>query len=74
MRALTESEIERLAQRKGVRRLAVENFLGTLGSMNRSEAMGNLAIDQSSYGWNIKTYTAIKDGINLAGAEGKEDV
>ncbi len=66
MRELTGVEIERLAQRKGVRRLAVENFLGTLGGMNIREAMGNLLLDQRSYGWNMKTYAAIRSGIELA--------
>lgn len=31
MRLLTYDEIEKLAARKGVRRIAVENFRGTMG-------------------------------------------
>lgn len=66
MRALTESEIGVLAQRKGVRRLAVENFLGTMAGLDRHQAMWNLALDQRSYSWNMPTFVAIMDGIKLA--------
>ena len=67
MRALTSAEIESLASRPKVRRIAVENFLfslpldiGTLGCYR------NLANDALAYGWNQATIGAIRDGIRLA--------
>jgi hypothetical protein len=65
MRQLTGAEIEKLASRKGVKRMSVENFLATMGD----DAMGasmNAAQDARSYKWNPATVKAIRDGIQLA--------
>jgi hypothetical protein len=65
MRILTGVEIEKLASRKGVQRMSVENFLATMGD----DAMGasmNVAQDARSYKWNAATVKAIRDGILLA--------
>ena len=67
MRRLTEEEIECLASRPGVKRIAVENFHSTLylpagfrGNVENAEA------DAQSYGWNGVTFRAIMVGICLA--------
>jgi len=65
MRKLTTKEIEKLASREGVKRMAVENFLMSMGD-NPMEAYGNLSLDTGLYGWNSKTANAIRTGINLA--------
>ena len=65
MRSLTAEEIKRLASRKGVKRIAVENFLSTMGD-NAAIASYNLALDARMYKWNIQTIRAIEDGIKLA--------
>lgn len=65
MRSLTAEEIKRLASRKGVKRIAVENFLSTMGD-NAAIALYNLALDARLYKWNIQTIKAIEDGIKLA--------
>ena len=65
---LTSKTIAKLAARKGVRKNAVENFLGTLGfegSAGRSGALHNLYSDAKSYRWNCATISAIERGINL---------
>lgn len=65
MRKLEVKEIEKLASREGVRRIAVENFLFSMGN-NAMNVYANLAQDAGSYGWNAKTVNAIRAGINLA--------
>jgi len=65
MRQLTDREIAALAGRAKVRRIAVENFLGTMGE-DRMAAHGNLALDAGLYGWNAATVAAINKGIELA--------
>jgi len=70
MRELTDSEIEKLASRKGVRRIAVENFLATVTACKKREyAIGNLYMDASLYRWNVATVEAIRRGIELASKE-----
>lgn len=67
MRELTTSEIEKLARRKGVRRIAVENFLMTVtNNPNSSTAFSNLFLDAKLYKWNAATVKAIQKGIELA--------
>jgi hypothetical protein len=66
LRNLTYEEIEKLAGRKGVRRIAVENFLSSMGGQSKSDAYGNLGLDTMLYRWNAATVTAIQSGINLA--------
>ena len=65
MRRLTSEEIEKFASRKGVKKIAVENFLATMGS-NPMEAHMNMGADAKSYGWNAATQNAIRAGIELA--------
>ena len=62
---LTAEQITKLASGAGVRRIAVENFLGTLGSLTAYEAMQNLYLDAGLYKWNAATVAAIRKGIKL---------
>ena len=67
MRKLTAEEIEKLAMRKGVKKIAVENFLVTMtNNANERDAWMNLEMDARLYKWNVKTVRAIGDGIQLA--------
>ena len=66
---LSNQEIEKLASRKNVKRIAVENFLFSMAGLSRSEAYGNLQLDARSYKWNSATQKAIRDGINKAEAD-----
>jgi hypothetical protein len=67
MRELTAAQIEKLASRAGVRRVAVENFLGTLDPASGSSGnFRNLWSDQEVYRWNASTVRAIEKGIDLA--------
>lgn len=66
MRELEPEEIERLAARKSVRRIAVQNFLGTMSSLTAAQAYGNLSLDARLYHWNSATVRAISRGIELA--------
>ena len=65
MRQLTIPEINKLASRKNVRKIAVENFLMTMGD-NPLAASINMGYDADMYKWNSATVRAIKDGIVLA--------
>lgn len=65
MRELTGKEIEEFANRVGVKKIAVENFLMSMGT-DLTIAMGNLGIDVKQYGWNQDTVNAIVEGIWLA--------
>ena len=65
MRQLTIPEINKLASRKNVKKIAVENFLMTMGD-NAPEAIFNAVYDAESYNWNNATVQAIKAGISLA--------
>lgn len=66
-RELTADEIERLASRNNVKRIAVENFLGTVtANPNKDAAVGNAFADAKAYGWNRATLQAILTGIDLA--------
>ena len=60
---LTQERITELAHGVGVKTLAVENFLSTLGNMSRQEAMLNCEMDAQLYRWNHKTQAAIQAGI-----------
>ena len=62
---LTKEQIDKLASGKGVRRIAVENFLGSLGGSDRMGASMNLHADAKCYKWNAATVNAIRKGINL---------
>jgi hypothetical protein len=66
-RELTGAEIEAFASRPNVRRIAVENFLGSLGNeFSMGNAMMNLNQDATSYKWNGATMSAIRAGIKKA--------
>lgn len=68
MRELTIEEIEKLATRTGVKKMAVENFLMTVHhNLSIQAALGNLVLDAKLYHWNRATVEAIMDGIKLAG-------
>lgn len=47
---------------KGCKRIAVENFLMSVGK-SRVEALMNLEMDAASYRWNAATVNAIRKGI-----------
>ena len=67
---ITREQIETLASRNGVRRIAVENFLGTLGLEGSALAAKlNLRQDARDYKWNAATQSAIARGIDLFYAE-----
>lgn len=65
MRKLSTEEIEKFSSRDGVRKIAVENFLMSMGE-NPMVAFGNLSMDAGLYNWNSKTVNTIRSGINLA--------
>ena len=61
---LSNERIEELASNKGVKRIAVLNFLGTVGANECVEyAYLNLDMDMHMYSWNQLTVDAIKKGI-----------
>lgn len=67
LRNLASDEIAALASRKGVRKIAVENFLMTVHHNDDSQtAFANLEMDADLYKWNGPTRTAIAEGITLA--------
>jgi hypothetical protein len=51
--------------RKGVKVIAVQNFLGSMGG-NKSDNYGNAEMDTRLYGWNAPTRNAIYKGIGMA--------
>ncbi len=74
-RELTSAEIDALASRQGVRRIAVENFLGTLDlSIGAYGNRRNLYQDAAAYRWNAATQNAIARGIEKAFAAGGRQV
>jgi hypothetical protein len=67
MRELTIEEIKKLANRPNVKRIAVENFLMSMGT-DPEAAIKNLLLDAELYNWNRETILAlaIRDGIFIA--------
>jgi len=65
MRNLTLQEIELLISHPGRKRMAVENFLMSMGT-NNLIAKANLELDAKLYKWNSATIHAIRAGIKLA--------
>lgn len=65
---LSMDEIEKLASRAGVKRVAVENFLmGVSPSTGRiDDHLANLEMDARLYKWNAATVAAIRAGISKA--------
>jgi len=72
MRSLTINEIEELASRPGVRRVVVENFLGTMADYGEVAARANLKRDGKMYQWSPATVAAIEDGIRIATDENRK--
>lgn len=68
---LTNKRIAELAERRGARAQAVENFLGSLASMRERDARVNLEADARSYRWNAATVAAIRAGLKEAYAPAK---
>jgi hypothetical protein len=66
LKALSTDQIEKFAGRKGVKRTAVENFLGTIVGSRSTDARRNLQTDARVYKWNAPTVNAISAGISLA--------
>lgn len=62
---LTFAEIEQFSTRKGVKAIAVENFLSSCEG-ELSHALGNLRQDARVYRWNAATVKAIEAGLKLA--------
>ena len=61
---LSNERIEELASKKGVNRIAVLNFLGTVGANKYIEyAYMNLNMDSRLYKWHQSTIDAITEGI-----------
>lgn len=60
---LKDTDIEKLSARKGVRAIAVQNFLSSLDGTNLACALGNLSMDARLYKWNSATVGAIRAGI-----------
>ena len=65
-------EVEEFATRPEVKKIAVENFLMSMGT-DFNNIIGNLTIDAKSYKWNKQTIQAILDGIFLAAGLNKGD-
>jgi hypothetical protein len=63
---IAAERIADLASREGVQKIAVENFLGTLGGLSRAEARANLEQDTKAYSWGTATGRAIQQGIEEA--------
>lgn len=66
MKNITPGRIEFHASKPGVNRIAVENFLSTMGDVERTTVdgiMGNLQMDSMFYHWNRETAQAIQAGI-----------
>lgn len=62
--ALDPMWFEKFAGRSGVKRIPVENFLGTIDmNPDQMSAWGNFERDASMYNWNHQTKKAISDGI-----------
>ena len=61
-----ENKIEKLSSKKGVKKIAVQNFLGTVGSNpDYMSASMNAEMDAGMYGWNYATQGAIHEGISI---------
>jgi len=67
MRRLIDTEIAKLANRKNVKSVAVENFLMSMpDTITIYEQKANAHMDASLYNWNAVTLKAILNGIDLA--------
>lgn len=69
MRNLSSKEIDAILAKPKyakARRIAVANFLLTLGGQSDMGAAINLGSDTRDYGWKAPTVNAIKEGMQLA--------
>jgi len=67
---LTDVRIRELSNKKGVKKIAVENFLYTVSAnRNIQSALLNLEMDSKMYKWNSATVNAIRTGIKEYFAE-----
>lgn len=72
---LSHAQIEVLAGKPKVKRIAVENFLMSIEKDTPiKEAEGNLRIDAKVYRWNDETVKAIQQGIQQAKQNKKQRV
>jgi hypothetical protein len=61
---LTSERIQKLASRKGVKTIAVQNFLHSVdANPDMTAALENLQYDAMCYKWNAATVNAIRTGI-----------
>lgn len=60
---LTSQKIESLSKLKGVKSIAVINFLSTLDGLTPREAHYNSRMDARLYKWNAATVKAIDKGM-----------
>ena len=66
-RQLTQEEISTLAARKGVRGIAVRNFLGSMPlDIDWYGNYRNMLADARCYQWTAATQNAIKTGLDVA--------
>jgi len=74
LRKLLVAEIDRFANRPGVRKIAVQNFLLTVtNNPDAQTAIMNLNMDARLYGWNRETVAAIREGIELSARGGSSN-
>jgi hypothetical protein len=59
---ITQEQIQKLSERKNVKKIAVENFLTTLTG-DKSVDYYNCQRDSKLYKWNAATVNAINKGI-----------
>lgn len=62
---LNAQEIEKLANKPKVKKIAVENFLMSMGN-DCSANYENAQMDRDLYHWNAPTFNAIMKGISKA--------
>ena len=65
MRSLSGEEVAQFSAGAGVKKIAVENFLSTMGD-SRIIAQQNALLDARLYRWNAATKNAIMKGIKYA--------
>ena len=66
LKSLTLEQVQKLAERKGAKKIAVENFLLTSAGWTYSDCIANLDLDARLFKWNAATVKAIRDGLILA--------
>ena len=64
---LTADQVKELAHMPGARRIAVENFLGSMDMADpKMIHLANCELDAGLYRWNRATRGAIRRGIQMA--------